>query len=158
MVSFFLGTFVHFRGGSLTTLADLRLKSLELPSRSALAAQLRAERIQRAALARQKQLQRLVRGTRGGYRWGTKIDGEDFKRKVIIYAVEKEVIHSSCVTDNWEFVSWVFLFWPKERICFWRTRPWLMSTSSDPLHTDNCHWLKMAIEISNAFLKLHPGN
>jgi len=38
----------------------VRLKSLELPSRSALAAQLRAERIQRATLARQKQLQRLA--------------------------------------------------------------------------------------------------
>ena len=66
----FQGTFDHFRFGrggggvSLPTLADLRLKSLELPSRSALAAQLRAERIQRATLARQKQLQRLVRGTR----------------------------------------------------------------------------------------------
>ena len=65
----FQGTFDHFRFGrgggvSLPTLADLRLKSLELPSRSALAAQLRAERIQRATLARQKQLQRLVWGTR----------------------------------------------------------------------------------------------
>lgn len=123
-------------GVSLPTLADLRLKSLELPSRSALAAQLRAERIQRATLARQKQLQRLVRGTRGGYKWGRNIDRNSLldkisRGKLLFMQLRKGGDPLSCVT-NWELVSWAFLLWPKERICFWRVCPWLILTSSEP--------------------------
>ena len=138
-----------FSGGgggviSLPTLADLRLKSLELPSRSALAAKLRAERIQRATLARQKQLQRLVWGTRAEKNWQKQ-------------PVEK--IYSWVLRGKWWYDYW--FSWPKmtkSKNCFWRKCPWLIWLHQNLIHSiaDNWRWqLKFPMSL---FSKLSANN
>lgn len=119
-----------------------------------MAAQLRAERIQRATLARQKQLQRLVRGTRGGKKLTETACGEDFERKVILFIqiqlkkegdplnLRDQLSHRICI-----FSSFCF---EQKKVAFLKKMS-LVIFDFIRLLTHRSHQFKMAIGMSNVF-------